>query len=282
MKTNRLAKCKYMCFKTNYIDYLIKYTDYTVESMLEENGTSLDSAVIDVFNSEEGLLLHFQGLASGTSFTLMLLLENEFGDRVIVTREAETLGYTTDDFDRTKTIDDFIGAFKATATVNISNGITSNNETEQFRLDIAKDGDVDVIIEGLSNTRDFTTPLKGYYDDLTHSIIIDAQNAGMYKGNYVMLGFSDGLSLYWGGVSMCLGYVGDTVYMLSSPYSSSPVSNYMFMLFSSPSIVSSNYLREYVASKQYSSVTLTPLTAGVRSSAPAKAGFDYTSHLILN
>ena len=61
----------------------------------------------------------------------------------------------------------------------------------------------------MSNMRDYAPEIRGYYDSDLHMIIVEPQSAGMYGSNYAVLGFSDGLSLYWGGNSMAIGYIGD-------------------------------------------------------------------------
>ncbi len=58
---------------------------------------------------------------------------------------------------------------------------------------------------------------------------------------------------------MAVGYVGDTLYWASSPYSPEEVNSYMFLLFSTPQASSSSYLREYAGSKTYSSLKMKPL-----------------------
>lgn len=149
---------------------------------------------------------------------------------------------------------DFIGAFKASATVD---GASSSAE-ESFRVDIYSLGGNDVTVSGLSNTSDFTPDVKAYFDPESHSIIIEPQKLGRYKGNYVTLGFSDGLSIYWGANSIALGFIDGVIHMTPSPYASAAVNSYQFLLFSTENATGSSYLRQSVGSKAYNALTLEP------------------------
>ena len=119
-------------------------------------------------------------------------------------------------------------------------------------MDIARINDRDVLISGMTDMRDFAPQLKGYYDKELHMLIVEPQYAGMYNGAYATLGFSNGLSIFWGGAGMAVGYIGDTLYWASSPYSAEEVNSYMFLLFSTPQASSSSYLRQYAGSKHRS------------------------------
>lgn len=101
-------------------------------------------------------------------------------------------------------------------------------------MDIARINDRDVLISGMTDMRDFAPQLKGYYDKELHMLIVEPQYAGMYNGAYATLGFSNGLSIFWGDAGMAVGYIGDTLYWASSPYSPEEVNSYMFLLFSTP------------------------------------------------
>lgn len=180
---------------------------------------------------------------------------NSFGDTAFVSKSASTFGYFAKDFDRTKTLEDFIGAFGVTATVDVD----SQSSEKTFRMDIARINDRDVLISGMTDMRDFAPQLKGYYDKELHMLIVEPQYAGMYNGAYATLGFSNGLSIFWGDAGMAVGYIGDTLYWASSPYSPEEVNSYMFLLFSTPQASSSSYLRQYAGSKTYSSLKMKPL-----------------------
>ena len=168
-------------------------------------------------------------------------------------------------------MDDFIGAFKASATVD---GASSSSE-ESFRVDIYSLGGNDVTISGLSNTSDFTPDVKAYFDPESHSVIIEPQQLGRYKGNYVTLGFSDGLSIYWGANSIALGFIDGVIHMTPSPYASEAVNSYQFLLFGSDKPTSSSYLRQSVGSKTYSALTLEPFGVSTKASvSPSTDSFQ--------
>ncbi len=119
-------------------------------------------------------------------------------------------------------------------------------------MDIARINDRDVLINGMTDMRDFAPQLKGYYDKEKHMLIVEPQYAGMYNGAYATLGFSNGLSIFWGrrrnGRRLSIG---DTLYWASSPYPKKRSNSYMFL--SLQHAASSSYLRQYAGSKTYSS-----------------------------
>ncbi len=89
-------------------------------------------------------------------------------------------------------------------------------------------------------------------------MIIEPQKLGRYKGNYVTLGFSDGLSIYWGANSIALGFIDGVIHITPSPYASAAVNSYQFLLFSTENATGSSYLRQSVGSKTYNALTLEP------------------------
>ena len=194
--------------------------------------------MIAQLNSPEGRGTSFSPLDEGSTYTLALLMYNSFGDTAFVSKSASTFGYFAKDFDRTKTLEDFIGAFGVTATVDVD----SQSSEKTFRMDIARINDRDVLISGMTDMRDFAPQLKGYYDKELHMLIVEPQYAGMYNGAYATLGFSNGLSIFWGDAGMAVGYIGDTLYWASSPYSPEEVNSYMFLLFSTPQV---NHLQNH-------------------------------------
>lgn len=268
MKTSRVKTAKYLCMRTDFVDYMTEELDQTLEELTASEGHALNDEAIAILNSEDGIASTFSPLDQGSEFVIALLLTNEFGDSKFVSTSASTSGYFAKDFDRTKTMQDFLGAFSTTATVKAG----SNSSQNTYRTDITRLNDRDVLIEGTTGMRDFAPQLKGYYDSEKHMIVVETQYAGPYKGNYATLGFSDGLMIYWGGESMAIGYIGDTLHWTANPDSGHKVTNYMFLLFSTPQAVSANYLREYVGSKQYSAITMKPLKlAPAQAAAPKSA-----------
>lgn len=267
MRTSNVKTMKYLCVNALFVDYLCEALDMTPEELTAANGRDVDEETIADLNSEEGRGTVFQNLDEGTSYTLLLLMQNEFGDSMLVRKTATTAGYFARDFDRTKTLADFTGAFSVSAIVN--NG--SGDAESTFRMDISRIGGNRVTIEGMTDMRDFAPSIGAYYDEELHMIIVEPQYAGPYGGAHATLGFSDGMSIYWGNESMAIGYIGERLYWAASPYAGHAVNSYMFLLFSSPQATGSNYLREYAGSKQYSAVKMTPLKLepSAASAAPA-------------
>lgn len=260
MQTDNVARMKYLCVNADVINYLCEQNNTTPEELTAAQGNEISEEIIEQLNSPEGRGTVFTPLDEGCTYFLGLLMYNAFGDTKFVSKTATTAGFFAKDFDRTKSLSDFIGSFSATA--DVYNG--TNTVKSTFRVDITRINDRDVMIDGLSDMRDFTPRLKGYYDEDLHMIVIDTQSAGTYGDAYASLGYSDVLFVYWGSESMALGYIGDKLYMAASPYSKHEVRKYMFMLFSQPDATSATYLRKYVGQKQYSALKMTPLT---RSSA---------------
>ena len=262
MQTSNVAAMKYLCVKTNVADYLCEGLGVTLEELTAIRGYDIPEEMIEQLNADGGRGTAFTSLDEGSTYVLALVMYNSFGDTAFVSKTASTFGYFAKDFDRTRTLEDFIGAFGVTANVDVD----SKSSEKSFRMDISRINDRDVLINGMTDMRDFAPQLKGYYDKDLHMLIVEPQYAGPYAGAYATLGFTNGLSIFWGGVSMAVGYIGDTLYWAASPYSPEEVNGYMFLLFSTPEASSANYLRKYAGSKTYSAIKMKPM-----QSAPAQA-----------
>lgn len=286
MQASNVASAKYLCVTADIADYLTENLGQTLEELTAERGNAVNEEFVANLNSEEGIATAFTSLDQGTSYVLAVLMTNQFGDTEFISKTATTKGYFAKDFDQTKTLEDFLGAFSVSATVT-----TGSNDTQtSFRMDISRMNDRDVAITGMSDMRDFAPTIFGYYDSERHMIVVDPQSAGSYGVNYATLGFSDGLSIYWGGNSMAIGYIGDKLYWAASPYATANVTSYMFLLFSSPEASSSTYLREYVGSKSYSAISMIPLKLAPQNEVPTSIerqvetlevnGLRFKSHLV--
>lgn len=262
MQADNAVSMKYLCMRTDYLEYIEESLGQSAPEIAWKNGNEVNEEFLQKLGTEDGFATVFNTLKQGTSYTLCVCIVNEFGDTAFVKKTASTKGYEASDFDRTKTADDFIGAFRASATVDQS----SNSTEESFRVDIYSLGGNDLIISGLSNTSDFTPEVRAYFDPEIHAVIIEPQQLGRYKGSYVTLGFSDGLSIYWGTSSIALGYVDGVIQMTPSPYSSAAVNSYQFLLFSSENATGTSYMRQSVGSKTYNNLSLVPFKAN----APAR------------
>lgn len=256
MQADNVASLKYLCMRTDFLDYMVKNLNKSAEELAWEKGNEVNEEFLQKLVSDDGFATEFNTLKQGTSYTLCICLVNDFGDRVFVTKTAETQGYVASNFDKNKNLQDFIGAFKATATVDNTSGSSSTDES--FRVDIYSLGGNDVMISGLSNISDFTPEIKGYYDPDSHSIIIEPQQLGRYKNYYVTLGLSDGLSIYWGGNSIALGFIDGVIRMTPSPYSDAAISSYQFLLFTSEKATGDSYAKQSIGSKSYSNLCLEP------------------------
>ena len=251
LRCENAAKVKYLCVRADVLDLLLNYYGQTLAEYVDEHGSQINETYTEEINSDTGLNTGFNNMASGCGFTLCVMAYNAYGDTVLVQKTAYTLGHKSSEFDETKTLDDFIGAFKGTATV--TNSEASSKATEEYRVDIYRQGPNSLTIKGLSNVRDFNPEVTGFYDAKHHCIIIEPQALGTYKGNSVKLGFTDDLSIYWGGTTnMALGFIDGKLYMLSGPESAYTVTAYNFLLFDSEG----QYMKKQVAYKTYSGLTL--------------------------
>ena len=251
LQCENAAKVKYLCVRADVLDLLLDFYDQTLAEYVDEHGSQINETYTEEINSAEGLNTGFNNMASGCGFTLCVMAYNEYGDTVLVSKTAYTLGHKSGEFDAKATLDDFIGAFRGTATV--TNSEASSKSTEEYRVDIYRQGPNSLTIKGLSNTRDFSPEVTGFYDAEHHCIVIEPQALGTYKGNSVKLGFTDDLSIYWGGTTnMALGFIDGKLYLLSGPSSANHVTAYHFLLFDAEG----QYMRKQVAYKTYSGLTL--------------------------
>lgn len=269
MQADNAVSMKYLCMRTDYIEYIEENLGQSAAELTWKNGNEVNEEFMQKLVSEDGFATVFNTLKQGTSYTLCACIVNEFGDTAFVSSTAATKGYSAADFDRSRTAADFIGAFKASVTVEQS----SSSSEESMRVDIYSLGGDDLIISGLSSTSDFTPEVRAYFDQDIHAVIIEPQQLGTYKGNYVTLGFSDGLSIYWGNNSLALGYVDGVIHMVPSPYASAAVNSYQFLLFSAPNATGSSYLRQSVGAKTYSALSLEPFRADTKAVQPDNGGF---------
>ena len=108
MQTANVAAMKYLCVKTAVADYLCEALGMTLEEVTASRGYDVPEEMIAQLNSPEGRGTSFSPLDEGSTYTLALLMYNSFGDTAFVSKSASTFGYFAKDFDRTKTLEDFI------------------------------------------------------------------------------------------------------------------------------------------------------------------------------
>lgn len=246
------VRVKYLCVQSAILPQMMEAYGMNLEELTENMGNEFNEATLEVVTSPEGFTTYFSPMNQGSEYTLCAVAYNQFGDKLFVTEKTSTSGRYAKDFDQTKTQADFIGAYSATAVVSKKN--------VNFRIDIMRVNDTEMIIRGMSDMRDFTPELRGYYDKERHMIVVEPQPASRYNGYYAMLGMYDGLSLYWGSAGLAIGYIGDTLYWAASPHSSiGNINGYMFLLFNSEQASGSTYIKEYVGSKIYTDMYMKPI-----------------------
>lgn len=258
IQTANVASMKYLCVRTDIYDYLVNASGgMSLAEFVDRNGNAVSAEILAAAN-EDGFTTAFNNLAEGLEYTLAVVMYNEFGDAVVEERKASTLGHSVADFDKTKTMDDFLGAFKASAVARVTGASSTTSSNINYRIDIYRQNGSQVMVCGMSDMRDFTPELTGYYDEDLHAVIVGTQSCGKYRDNYAFLGMSDGFSTYWGGCDLAIGYIGDTLYWLAAPGSAGEVYQYQFLLFNSAQPSNNSYLRESVGGKSYSNVRMSP------------------------
>lgn len=255
MQTSNVTKLKYLCMRSDFLEYMTSALGMTREELTKERGADFNTAMYETLNSEDGVATYFNSLSPGIPYTICVYAENSFGDSWFDAKEAKTMAYSLSDVDKTKTLEDFIGAYKAEASVAIDG--TAKDET--FRVDIFSLGNNDLMISGLANSTNYFPDIKAFYDPVEHLVIIETQALAKHNAAFVRLGFSNGLYTYWNNHSIALGFIDGKLRMVKSPYSEEEIFSYQFLMFREEKATSDTYMRESVGKKTYSELVLSHL-----------------------
>ena len=254
LKTKNVRKLKYIMMAKNafmtYEDYF--GWDYLFSSRLAQE---LASDNLVQAGSEEGMHLYYSGVTEGEEYRMALEIYNEYGDRDTLTVDVRLKSHA-EEF-AAKTIDDFVGAYLLTATVEDGEDSSSSATTEAFRVDIIKTGENTVSVKGLSNYKSYSPAITGTYIPEEHCIRLNSQNLGAFSYMTVVFGFvSNVYTAIWGQTSALEFGFGDDgyVYWRAMEGSEIPVNGYKFMLFDG-----SSYSEHDLGGKTYTELLMMKL-----------------------
>lgn len=195
-----------------------------------------------------------------------MILENKYGERKVIQLAATTESTSKDskisDFRKDVTIDDFTGSFLMTAGVGNSLSTTTQRT---FRVDIHKMNDNKVIISGLgASIEDFDPEIVAYFDAVRHCLVVDVQNTGLFKGDYIRFAMYTGSSYAYGSGAFVLGWVNDEIVWVSDPNYTTNYVGYTYMQFSSEIATSETYKKSILDSKVFVNPSMEPLEHAIR------------------
>lgn len=259
IQTKNLVRGYYSCMtEAGWTSTLKKQTK---EEYLRTR-TPMSDDFITKANSKSGRTIKYNGLSSNTVYILAMLLENEYGEAILVERSVKTASKSEDSgvdaFDKTATLDSFIGSYLMTCGV----GSSKSSATEMtFRTDITKMNDNKVIISGLASPiAGFEPEAVAYFDSQRHCLVLDPQSVGKYDGCYAQLAMYTGSSYVYASGAFLLGIVDGKIAWVSSPdYTSYTFIGYTYMKFSSLPPSSATYMKEIVDTKVFINPSMEPL-----------------------
>ena len=218
------------------IEYVMGYSEtlqlyeeyYGRDRIFTALGKSLESGHVAAANTDAGVELTYSA-NEAKAYTMLLRLYNAYGDvletSVSITTKSHAESYLS------KSIDDFVGSYLLSATVEDSD---NNSSSEAFRVDIIKTGENTVSVKGLSNYKNYCPEVTGTYIPEEHCIRLNSQNLGEFSYMTVVFGFvSDLYTAIWGQTSALeFGFSSDGyVRFRAMEGSEFPVSGYKFLLF---------------------------------------------------
>lgn len=251
LKTKNVTSARFVMMEKDVLEYYI--SNYDLELIYSRLGQTLSASDLESANGEDGLKLFYQNAVEGTEYMLRLEVSNNYGDTNVVEATVKLAAHS-DSYDKSKTIDDFLGSFLLSATVLDSDSQTSS---EAFRVDIIKTGDNTVSIKGLCNYKTYSPEVTGTYIPEEHCIRLHSQSLPATDYMSVVFGFVS--SLYtgiWGQTSALeFGYGDDGyIYWRAMEGSEMPVNGYKFLLFDGGS-----YSGYAVGGKSYSDLLMVKL-----------------------
>lgn len=253
-----LVKGWYRILKTSQWE---SYRKTMTDEEILLKGTEMSATVITNILKPSGRVSHYNTLSSGTEYTIGVLMENEYGDRITGFASGKTASRSSDsaldDFRPVTSVEEFLGSY----LLNVGVGSSLSSTTDRtFRVDINKMDSNRVIITGLgSSITDFDPMVMAYFDSVRKCLVLDCQNLGKFAGNYIRLAFYTGKAYVYSNNSFLLGWVEDELVWLNDPAASNTFVGYTFMEFSSEDANSNTYLKSVVGSKVFTNPVMTPL-----------------------
>lgn len=264
IKTDHLTRGWYLTAKESYWTSNLK--KMSLEDLVVANGTVMSDAFISSANSTKGRSSYYTTLTPGTTYRIAMVLENQYGERVVVWEEAATASKSSrsgiDDFDKSAVLGDFLGSYLMSAGVGSS--LTSTVDMV-YRVDINRMDDNRVVISGLgSPVAGFDPQAVAYFDATRHCLVLDPQYVCQHGENFAQLAMYTGTSYVYATGAFLLGIVDGEVVWISSPdYPSYTFVGYTFMLFNSLPANSASYTKSIVDSKVFVNPAMTRLESAV-------------------
>ncbi len=230
LQTSNAKTIKFFMYEKDIIDYYLSI-GYTAEELLAY-GSEMESAAVDAANAD-GVNVTFTDLGEGTDYTVIVGLVSPLGD-VLVEQEQFAPMAHSDNFDMTKTLDDFIGSYIASVEVTVYDGSDSPQPVkESVLVNIMKSSNGDVLVQGLSDVKGYSPILSATYIPEEHTLRIPTQLCGRYDGKYVMFAYSNPIidSMWGAEYSAELGFGSDgRLYLRATPGMQYSVNGYKFLL----------------------------------------------------
>ncbi len=230
LKTSNAQAIKFFVLEKDIVDYYISI-GYTAENLLEY-GKEMEKDAVNAANAD-GVTVTFSELGEGTDYAVIVGVTNPLGD-VLVEEASFAPKAHSDNFDKTKTLDDFFGSYIASMEVTVYDGSDSPQPTkESVLVNIIKSSAGDVLIQGLSDVDGYSPILTAKYIPEEHTLRIPTQLCGRYEGKYVMFAYSNSIidSMWGAEYSAELGFGSDgRLYLRATPGMQYSVNGYKFLL----------------------------------------------------
>ncbi len=230
LKTSNAQAIKFFVLEKDIVDYYISI-GYTAENLLEY-GKEMEKDAVNAANAD-GVTVTFSELGEGTDYAVIVGVTNPLGD-VLVEEASFAPKAHSDNFDKTKTLDDFVGSYIASMEVTVYDGNDSPQPTkESVLVNIIKSSAGDVLIQGLSDVDGYSPILTATYIPEEHTLRIPTQLCGRYEGKYVMFAYSNSIidSMWGAEYSAELGFGSDgRLYLRATPGMQYSVNGYKFLL----------------------------------------------------
>lgn len=269
IKTTNALEIKYFIYSKDFLDYLIENGVYTEQDIFDKFANTLSSEYTLQANSEEGLELFLIGREEGKTYKMMIAVSNDYGQTVYKNIECRAKSHA-DNFDQTKTIDDFTGMFICNATSYPS---SSGNPVEtSFRVDVIRESGNKLVMTGFCQEIDYSPSVVGFYDNDKHCVRISGQSLGRYDDYYmVSFGFAGDLySAVWSpDASIEIGFnENGNLYMREGGEGKYGLDRYGFLLFNSDG----SYARYTVGGVMYGGLQMQKLsvTKGAGAIRPSR------------
>lgn len=272
IKTTNALTIKYFIYSKDFLDYLIDNGYYTEEYVMDNFAATLSAEYTAQANSEEGLRLFLYNRDEGKSYKMIVAVTNDYGQTIYERVVARTRSHA-DEFDVTRTIDDFTGVFICNATSYPSS--SGDPKATSFRVDVIREAGNKLVLTGFCQEIDYCPSVVGYYDEEKHCVRISGQNLGFYDENYrVFFGFSGDLySAVWSpDASVEIGFnANGNIYMRESGDGKYGLDRYGFLLFTPDG----SYARYTVGGVMYGALQMQKLslTKGIGAQRPMTLTF---------